>query len=320
MVVVFMGSPDFAVPSLEAVLSAGHVVPCVFTQPDKPRARGRHPLPTPVKAFAESRGVWVFSPKTLRGEAALQTLREAAPDAIVVVAYGLLLPPEVLGLPRHGCINVHASLLPKYRGAAPIERAIMAGERVTGVSTMYMAEGWDTGDIILQEAVPIGEDMTAGELRETLAAMGADLLRQTLELMETQAAPRVPQDESAATYAPRIRPGEFVIDWALPAKVVHNLVRAASPKPGAVTRASGKLLKVFRGRPAGRPAGALSPEPVVDSAPPGAVLGIAPGGELAVKTGEGVYLVSEVQAEGGRRMSASRYLRGRPMQPGTVLG
>lgn len=316
MVVVFMGSPDFAVPSLDAVLSAGHTVPCVFTQPDKPRARGRRPLSTPVKAFSESRGIAVFTPETPKDEAALEILRKAAPDAIVVVAYGLLLPPKVLRLPRHGCVNVHASLLPKYRGAAPIERAIMAGERITGVTTMYMTEGWDTGDIILQEEVPIGEDMTAGELRETLAVKGADLLRRTLGLIETQAAPRVPQDESAATYAPRIRPDEFVIDWALPAKVVHNLVRAASPKPGAVTRVSGRLLKVLRGRPAG----ALSPEPAIDSAPPGAVLGIAPGGELVVKTGEGIYLVSEVQAEGGRRMSASEYLRGHPMQPGTILG
>jgi len=316
MVLIFMGSPDFAVPSLDAVLSAGHTVPCVFTQPDKPRVRGRRPLPTPVKAFAESRGIAVFTPETLKDEAALEVLRKAAPDAIVVVAYGLLLPPEVLRLPRHGCVNVHASLLPKYRGAAPIERAIMAGERMTGVTTMFMTEGWDTGDIILQEEVPIGENTTAGELRETLSIKGADLLRRTLELIETQGAPRVPQDESAATYAPRIRPDEFAIDWVLPAKVIHNLVRAASPKPGAVTRVSGKLLKVFRGRLAD----ALSPELAIDGAPPGAVLGVAPGGELIVKTGEGMYLISEVQAEGGRRMSASEYLRGHPVKPGTILG
>lgn len=316
MVIVFMGSPDFAVPSLDAVLSAGHTVRCVFTQPDKARARRRRSLPTPVKRFAESRAVPVFTPETLKDPAALDALRKAAADAIVVVAYGLFLPPEVLRLPRLGCVNVHASLLPKYRGAAPIERAIMAGERVTGVTTMYVAEGWDTGDIILQEEVPIAQDATAGELRETLAAKGADLLERTLELIEAGTAPRVPQDERAATYAPKIQRDELTIDWTRPAQAVHNLVRAAAPKPGAVTMTGGRLLKIFRGRPEGAPSIGLA----AGAGPPGAVLGLAPGGELAVKTGEGVYLVSEVQAEGGRRMTVSEYLRGRPIKPGTVLG
>lgn len=314
MVVVFMGSPEFAVPSLEAVLEAGHTVACVLTQPDRARARGRRLVPTPVKEFAESRGLRVLTPETLKDDRVLAALREAAPDVIVVVAYGLLLPPEVLRIPKHGCINVHASLLPRYRGAAPIERAIMAGERVTGVTTMYMAEDWDTGDIILQEEVPIGEDVTAGELRKELAERGARLLAKTLALIESGEAPRIRQDETAATHAPRVRPEEFEIDWSRPARAIHNLVRAGNPRPGAFTRIDGVLLKIFRGRPIHEAIDTADP-----CGPPGTVCRTTPEG-LLVKAGEGSYLVLEVQAEGGRRMSAADYLRGHPAKPGTVVG
>lgn len=352
MVIVFMGSPEFAVPSLEAVLAAGHAVACVFTQPDRARSRGRRLVPTPVKEFARSRGIRVLTPDTLKAREALAALRDAAPDVIVVVAYGLLLPPEVLRLPKRGCINLHASLLPRYRGAAPIERAIMAGERVTGVTTMYMAEGWDSGDIILQEEVPVGEDVTAGELRKELAVKGARLLANTLALIESGDAPRTRQNEMAATRAPRMRPEEFQIDWSQPARTIHNLVRAGNPKPGAFTRLNGALLKIYRGRlvdqpadiptawPTARPAnqsadqradqcaGGPASEPVSLSvnpaacrgaAVPGTVCGTTPDG-FVVRTGDGFYLVLEVQAEGGRRMPAADYLRGHPVEPGTVLG
>jgi len=314
MVVVFMGSPEFSVPSLRAVVEAGHCVACVLTQPDRARTRGRRLVPTPVKQFALSAGLRVLTPETLRDEGVIAALKEARPDVIVVVAYGLLLPPEVLRLPKHGCVNVHASLLPKYRGAAPIERAIMAGERLTGVTTMYMAESWDTGDIILQEEVPIGENATAGELRKELAERGAALLAKTLELIEKGSAPRIRQDERAATHAPRVKPEEFEIAWPQSAGVIHNLVRAGNPKPGAFTRRDGALLKIFMGRPVAGAAGGAFPCVV-----PGTVCETTREGFL-VKAGHGAYLVTEVQAEGGRRMPAGDYLRGHPMSPGTVLG
>ncbi|MCR4402176.1 MAG: methionyl-tRNA formyltransferase [Firmicutes bacterium] len=317
MVVVFMGSPDFAVPSLRAVIEAGHSVACVVTQPDKARARGRRLAPTPVREFAESRGLRVLTPRTLKDENVLNSLREAAPDVIVVVAYGLLLPPEVLAIPKHGCVNVHASLLPKYRGAAPIERALMAGDRSTGVTTMYMAEGWDTGDVILQEEIEIGEDVTAGELRKELAERGARLLEKTLSLIESGRAPRMRQDEEDATCAPRVRPEEFEIDWSRPAHSIHNLVRAGNPKPGAFTRLHGAILKIFKGRPV-RDTSGIPGLPSV-CGPPGTVCARLSDGIL-VRTGEGFYLATEVQAEGGRRMPAPDYLRGHPVEPGTVLG
>lgn len=309
-----MGSPEFAVPSLEAVLEEGHAVAHVVTQPDKARARGRRLAPTPVREFAESRGLRVLTPQTLKDGRILATLREAAPDVIVVVAYGLLLPPEVLAIPKHGCVNVHASLLPRYRGAAPIERAIMEGERVTGVTTMYMAEGWDTGDIILQEEVAIGEDVAAGELRKELAEKGARLLARTLALIESGEAPRVRQNEAGATHAPRVKPEEFEIDWSQPARTIHNLVRAGNPKPGAFTRLEGAIFKIYKGRPV-----CEAPDVTGACGPPGTVCERLPEGIL-VKTGDGFYLAMEVQAEGGRRMPAADYLRGHPVTPGTVLG
>ncbi|MGE5592172.1 MAG: methionyl-tRNA formyltransferase [Betaproteobacteria bacterium] len=314
MVVIFMGSPEFSVPSLRAVVEAGHSVAYVLTQPDRARTRGRRLVPTPVKEFAQSLGLRVLTPETLQDEGVLAALKEAEPDVIVVVAYGLLLPPEVLKIPKHGCVNVHASLLPKYRGAAPIERAIMAGESVTGVTTMYMAESWDTGDIILQDEVPIGEDATAGELRKELAERGAALLAKTLELIEKGNAPRIRQDETAATRAPRVKPEEFEIVWSGSARAIHNLVRAGNPKPGAFTKHEGALLKVFMGRPVTDAA-----DTPCSRGTPGTVCGTTRDGFL-VKAGQGAYLVTEVQAEGGRRMPAADYLRGHPMSPGTVLG
>jgi len=316
MVVAFMGTPCFAVPSLAAVLSSGHAVPCVFTQPDRPRTRGRRLLPTPVKALAEERGIPVFSPKTLKDGTALDVLKRVDADVIVVVAYGLMIPREILSLPRLGCINVHASLLPRFRGAAPIERAIMQGETVTGVTTMYIAEGWDTGDMILQEEVAIPEDMTAGELAAKLSMTGAELLVKTLELLETGSAPRVPQDESLATYAQKLRPSEFAVDWNQTSVSIHNLVRAGDPKPGGLTRIGEKKLKVFRGVPLAVPPDGFS----VADGPPGTVSAVVPARGILVKTRDGYYLVEELQAEGGRRLAAADYLRGNPIEPGIVLG
>lgn len=315
MKTVFMGSPGFAVPFLEALLSSPHDVACVFTQPDRARARGRRHLSTPVKVLAEANSIPVYTPGTLKGQECVDILREISPDVIVVVAYGRLVPKGILEMPPKGCINVHASLLPKYRGAAPIERAIMAGEKVTGITTMYMAEGLDTGDIILQEKVDIPEDMTCGELYEQLALVGKDVLLETLQLVEAGVAPRIPQDESQATYAPKLKCDEFLIDWQSPASSIHNLIRAGNPRPGAFTYLKGKRFKIFRGKVVKEGDKALS-----DKSPqPGEILRSGPEG-LIVATGEGLYSVHEVQCEGGRPLKIGAYLCGNPVQIGDVLG
>ncbi len=315
MKTIFMGSPEFAVPHLEALSSSQHHVACVFTQPDRPRSRGRRYLSTPVKALAQERKIPVYTPSTLKGQEIVDMLREIKPDVIVVVAYGLLIPKEILNIPPKGCINVHASLLPKYRGAAPIERAIMAGEEITGVTTMYMAEGWDTGDIILQEKVEIPEDMTGGELSRELSTCGADLLVKTLQLVQSGAAPRISQDESLATYAPKLGHDEFLMDWRKSARDICNLVRAGNPRPGAFTYLQGKRFKIFRGKVTQDGNGSLSDRPI----PPGEICGSSPE-SLLVATGEGFYSIQEVQCEGSKRLTIGDYLCGNPVQVGDVLG
>jgi methionyl-tRNA formyltransferase len=315
MKTIFMGSPEFAVPHLEALLSSPHHVACVFTQPDRPRSRGRRCLSTPVKILAEERKIQVSTPSTLREQKIVDILGEIEPDVIVVVAYGLLIPKEILNIPPKGCINVHASLLPKYRGAAPIERAIMAGEEVTGITTMHMAEGWDTGDIILQEKVEIPEDMTGGELSRKLSVCGAGLLIETLELIDAGIAPRIAQDESLATYAPKLTHDEFLIDWRKSARVIHNLVRAGNPRPGAFTYLQGKRFKVFAGKVAPDESKSLSSTLVL----PGKICRSSPQG-LIVATGEGFYSIQEVQCEGSKRLAIGDYLCGNPVQVGDVLG
>lgn len=315
MNIVFMGSPEFAVPHLEALMSSGYHVPCVFTQPDRPRSRGRRYLPTPVKVLAKERNIPVYTPQSLKGQEIRDILEQIRPDVIVVVAYGLLIPKGILDIPYEGCINVHASLLPKYRGAAPIERAIMAGEKETGVTTMYMAEGWDTGDIILQEKVEIPEDATCGELSLELSHRGAELLTRTLQLIGSGVAPRIPQDERLATYAPKLGRDEFQIDWGNPASRIHNLVRAGNPRPGAFTYLQGKRFKIFRGKVSPDENEMISADPPL----PGEICRSDPQG-LMVVTGKGYYVIQEVQCEGSKRLTIGDYLCGNPIQVGDVLG
>ena len=315
MNIVFMGSPEFAVPHLEALMSSGYHVPCVFTQPDRPRSRGRRYLPTPVKVLAKERNIPVYTPQSLKGQEIRDILEQIQPDVIVVVAYGLLIPKGILDIPPEGCINVHASLLPKYRGAAPIERAIMAGEKETGVTTMYMAEGWDTGDIILQEKVEIPEDATCGELSLELSHRGAKLLVETLQLIGSGVAPRIPQDERAATYAPKLGRDEFQINWTKPASVIHNLIRAGNPRPGAFTYLKGKRFKIFRGKVSKDESEIISTGRPL----PGEVCLLHPEC-LQVATGKGYYLIQEVQCEGSKRLTIGDYLCGNPIQVGDVLG
>ncbi|ACX51998.1 methionyl-tRNA formyltransferase [Ammonifex degensii KC4] len=310
MRLVFMGTPDFAIPSLEALIRAGHKLVLVVTQPDRPKGRGGKLTPPPVKEWALRHGFPCLQPTRLKDPAFLATLREAKPEAIVVVAYGKILPPEVLNLSPRGCINLHASLLPKYRGAAPIQHALIAGERETGVTTMLMDEGMDTGDILLQESLVVGEEENFGSLHDRLAQLGAELLCRTLSLWEEGKIKPQPQDHSQATYAPPLRSEDEIIRWEEPAEKIKNLVRALDPVPGARTFWQGKVLKIWRARALTGPFGGV----------PGEVLALDPEG-IVVRAGRGALLVLELQLAGGKRLKASEFLRGHPnLQPGTVLG
>lgn len=310
MKIVFMGTPDFSVPCLDALVKAGHEVAAVFTQPDKPKNRGHKLQMPPVKEYALEKGLPVCQPNSLRkGEeaaAAAAALWQIEPQCIVVVAYGQILPGSILGIPKYGCINVHASLLPRYRGAAPIQRCIMQGETETGVTTMHMAEGLDTGDMILKEKVAISPDMTASRLHDELSAIGARLIVQTLEMLEQGTAPRTPQTDENTCYASMITKEDCRIDFTKSADTVYNQIRGLSASPCAFTFLEGKRLKVYFA------------EKIQSSvtAPPGTVIG---GDILCVACGKGALRLTDIQPEGGRRMTDSDFLRGRKIAVGTVL-
>lgn len=311
MNIVFMGTPVFSVPCLEALINAGHNVRAVFTQPDKPKNRGHKMQMTPVKEFAVQRGITVYQPVSLRkGEEGLRSLKileEIAPECIVVVAYGQILTKDVLSIPKYGCINVHASLLPGYRGAAPIQRAVMNGETVSGVTTMYMAEGVDTGDMILRSRTEITSDMTGEQLHDRLSVMGAELITATLEQVEKGVAPREAQNEDEACYAKMIGKDDCRIDFDKPADSVYNQIRGLSSSPGAFTFLDGKRLKVLFAEKLDRKA----------SEPSGTVV---KGEGLCVACGGEVLRLSDIQPEGGKRMKDTDYLRGRKIQEGARLG
>ena len=306
MRIVFMGTPDFAVPCLERLLADGHQVAGVFTQPDKPKGRGHHLQPPPVKELALARGLPVYQPATLRDGQALETLRALAPQLAVVVAYGKILPPALLAVPPLGCINVHGSLLPRWRGAAPIQWSVLSGDQQAGVTTMYLAEGMDTGDMILRRSTPVGPQETSGQLYERLAELGAQLLGETVELIAQGKAPRTPQQEEEATYAPMLTKELAAIDFMKPAAQVHNLVRGMNPWPVAHTLLEGQPLKVYAARLS---EGSGAPGQVLESR-----------GRLVVACGQGAVELLELQAQGKKRMPAADYLRGHPVAPGTVLG
>ena len=307
MKIVFMGTPDFAVPSLDALIRAGYEVAAVVTQPDRPSGRGKVLTPPPVKIAAEAAGISVLQPSKIRTEEFFAELSSYSPDLICVTAYGRILPKSILDLPKFGCVNVHASLLPKYRGAAPINWAIVRGESVTGVTTMLMDEGMDTGGMLLRREVAIEEDDTGEMLSQKLSAVGGDLLIETLPLhIEGKLRPEK-QDESQATFAPIIKKEDGLIDWSQPAIDIRNLVRGMLPWPGAYTSLDGKMLKIFR---ASVSEGEGRPGSVVRSS----------GGALRVATGEGTLDILELQIEGGKRLDAAAFLAGRKIAPGTILG
>lgn len=308
MRIVFMGTPQFAVPALKKIASS---IIAVVTQPDRPRGRGHRFQPSPIKEAALALEIPVFQPARIKDEPFLQQLKELAPDLIVVVAFGQILPPALLTIPPLGCVNVHASLLPQLRGAAPIQRAIMNGDTITGVTTMYMDEGLDTGDIIFQEAEEILPDDTAGSLARRLALKGANLLQRTVEAISQGTAPRKPQDSSLASWAPPLTKEEEILDWNEAAINLSNRVRALNPKPGAVTFVGGSRLKIWQAR-------AVSDK--ITAEKPGQVLKIDGNDGILVSTGKGALLVQEVQPAGKRAMSATAYACGYRVQPGDMWG
>ena len=309
MRILFMGTPDFAVPSLEALIQAGHTICGVFTQPDKPKNRGMKLQAPPVKECALAHDIPVFQPIKLRDGTALAQIQDLAPQLIVVAAYGRILPDDILAAPPKGCINVHSSLLPKYRGAAPINWAVLNGDQETGVTIMHMAHDLDAGDIISQAATPIDPDETVVALHDRLAELGAQLLVETVAQIEAGTATRTPQDHDKATLAPMLSRELSPMDFTRTARQLHDQVRGLIPWPAAVATLGDKRCKVFQ---------TVVPEEHTHAAP-GTVLAAGKEG-LAVTCGEGTVLrLEEIQPDGGKRMKAADYLRGHSIAVGTVL-
>ncbi len=307
MRIVFMGTPEFAVPSFKALLESQDEVAALVAQPDKPKGRGLKPSPPPTKVIADEYGIPVLQPSGIRTAEFLKELTALNPDLICVAAYGKILPKAVLELPRFGCLNVHASLLPKYRGAAPVNWAIARGEKVTGITIMQMDEGMDTGDILLTREMPIDYDDTGKTLTEKLSLAGAELLLQTIAELKKGYLRPLKQDEAIATYAPMLKKEDGRIDWSKPAGEIRNRIRGMLPWPGAYTYSNGKMIKIYKAAVA---EGEGKQGEVID----------APQGVLRVMTGEGALDILELQLEGGKRLDAKAFLSGRRIEPGAVLG
>lgn len=305
---VFMGTPEFAVGTLQGLIDAGCNLCGVYTQPDRPKGRGKKLAAPPVKELAQQYDIPVFQPTKLRKPEVVEELAALKPDLIVVVAYGQILPQSVLDIPAHGCINVHASLLPKYRGAAPINKVIVDGERTSGITTMYMDAGLDTGDMLVKKSLPIGENETAGQLHDRMAVLGRETMEETLRLLCAGELKAEKQDDSLTCYAPMMKKEDGCIDWQQPARAIHNLVRGLDPWPGAYTQLSGDVLKLA--------------ETTVDetaSGPAGTILSATPEG-VKIACGQGALNVGRLQLPGKKMLAAADFLRGRDLPKGTELG
>jgi methionyl-tRNA formyltransferase len=310
MRIVFMGTPEFAVPSLDALLHSPDDVVGVVTQPDRPKGRGQELALSPVKLVAQRAQIPILQPLKMKDPAFLEALQAWRPDLIAVAAFGRILPKMILDLPPKGCVNVHASLLPKYRGAGPIQWAVINGERETGITTMLMDEGMDTGAILLQEPVPIAADDTAGSLSVKLAAVGGRLLLETLRRLKEGRLTPCPQDSSQASMAPLLKKEDGLLDWSLPAAAIVNRVRGLSPWPGAYTYLGADRWIVWKAQALDRSAPAVLPGTIVEAAKEG----------LSVATGSSALRVTEVQPANSRRMSVAQYLAGHTLEPGLRFG
>ncbi len=307
MNIIFMGTPDFAVPCLKALAESGENIKAVFTQPDKPKGRGYKLIPTPVKAAATELGIDVYQPLSLKkgedAENVLSVIEGIKPDLIIVVAYGKILPKHILDIPQYGCINVHASLLPKYRGAAPIQWSILNGEKETGVTTMMMAEGLDTGDMLISKKIPIGENETLSELHDRLSECGAGVLLDTLAALRAGNLKRIPQSDADSSYSPMITKDLSSLDFSQPALTIHNKIRAIT----GYAFINGKRIKIFRSELAGN----------ADSKEAGLIENIS---DFSVVCGDGKLIrLTEIQPEGGKRLKSADYLRGNRLEKGTKL-
>ena len=310
MRIVFMGTPDFAVPCLRELIAHKHEIAAVVTQPDRPKGRGNKLAESAVKIFARESGIAIFQPEKIKTGEFVQILRDLAPEAIIVVAFGQILSQEILDIPPLGCINVHASLLPKYRGAAPINWCIINGDKTTGVTAMYMDKGMDTGDIILKKEIEIGEDENAGELHDRLSELGASVLSETIELLIEGKIERTPQNNEEATYAPIMTKELGRIDWSRDAKDIRNLIRGTYPWPGAFPSYNGKIFKILRSQ-------AL--EDNTDGKTYG-FIGSVHKDSIVVNCGGGSLKILELQFENEKPMSVEAYLRGHTIIAGTILG
>ena len=308
MRIVFMGTPDFSVPALEALVEGGHEVVAAITQPDKPKGRGKAVLMTPVKEKAMELGIPVYQPVKVREPEFVEKLRQMEPDAIVAVAFGQILPKSILEIPRYGCVNIHASLLPKYRGAAPIQWAVIDGERESGVTTMFMNEGLDTGDMLEKEAVTLDPKETGGSLHDKLSAIGGRLILSTLKGLEDGTLKGTPQTDEGTCYAKMLKKSLGDIDWTMDAAAIERLIRGLNPWPSAYTCLHGKTLKIWDGD-------VLEREYGVE---PGTVAEVAKD-RLVVQTGQGSLAIRSLQLEGKKRMDAGDFLRGYAVEAGTRL-
>lgn len=309
MKVIFMGTPDFAVPCLDMLVKEGHEVCLVVTQPDKPKGRGKKMLFPPVKEKAIEYGIEVFQPVKVKEEEAVEKLRSYNADIIVVVAFGQILPESILNMPKYGCVNVHGSLLPKYRGAAPIQWSVINGDTKTGVTTMYMEKGLDTGDMLLKAEFDISDEDTYGTVHDKMCVMGADVLKETLVKIENGTIVREKQDDALSNYAPMISKETGHIDWNKTSFEIINLIRGLDPVPAAWTVYNEEVLKIWK---------AVKFECDNTTAKCGEIADITKKG-FVVKTGDGFVLVTEIQARGGKRMATDAYMRGHAVEKGIVL-
>jgi methionyl-tRNA formyltransferase len=309
MKVVFMGTPDFSVPCLQAIIDEGHEVVAVVTQPDKPKGRGKKMSMPPVKELAIKYDIEVYQPQRVKTDEFVNILKDINPDVIIVVAFGQILSKDILDIPKYGCINVHASLLPKYRGAAPINWVIINGEKTTGVTTMYMDVGLDTGDMILKKEMNIDVDQTAGELHDKMMYVGADVLKDTLRLIENNNAPRQKQNDDESSYAPIMDKNLGNIKWAKKSEDIYNLIRGTNPWPSAYTKYNDDTMKIWKSE-------ILDKE---SNNKPGTILKVDKEG-IQVATGNKILLLKEIQMPGKRRMSVEDYIKGNDMDINSTLG
>lgn len=309
MKIVFMGTPEFAVPCLQKIIDEGHEVLAVVTQPDKPKGRGKKLAMPPVKELALKYDIDVYQPVKAREESFVEKLKEINPELIVVVAFGQILPKSILDIPKFGCVNVHASLLPKYRGAAPLNWVIINGEEKTGVTTMYMDVGLDTGDMILKSEIPLDDEITAGELHDKMMVQGAEVLKDTIDLISKGEAPREKQNDEETCYSPIMDKSLGNIDWSKSATDIHNLIRGVNPWPSAYTTYDKQTMKIWKTKVLDK----------LSEKTPGTILSVDKNG-IEVSTGDNVLQISEIQMSGKKRMIVSEYIKGNDISTGIVLG